>query len=62
VNDREHVAAWSKDAVAYWNRLVELHPDMPALKTHADEALKNDAEVAKWLAQSATAQPPPGQP
>jgi tetratricopeptide (TPR) repeat protein len=57
-NDRQQVAALSKDAVAYWNRLVELHPDLPALKTYADKAAKEDAEVAKWLAQAATAQAP----
>jgi tetratricopeptide (TPR) repeat protein len=47
--DPKQVAAWSKDAVAYWNRLSELYPDLPALKTYADEAMKRDAEVAKWL-------------
>ncbi len=46
-NDRRRVAAWSKDAVAFWNRQLELHPDVPVLKTYADDAIKNDAEVAK---------------
>lgn len=46
-NDRKQVAAWSKDAVAYWNHLLELHPDLPTLKTYAADAVKNDAEVAR---------------
>jgi hypothetical protein len=50
-NDRQQVAAWSKDAVAFWNRQVGLHPDVPDLKTYADDAVNSDAQVARWLAQ-----------
>jgi serine/threonine protein kinase len=56
-NDRQQAAAWSKDAVAFWNRLFELHPDLPVLKTYADDAMKKDAEVAQWLAQAPSTQP-----
>ena len=52
-NDRQQVAAWSKDAVAFWNRQVELHPDVPDLRKYADAAAKQDAEVAN-LAKSST--------
>ncbi len=51
-NDRRQAAAWSKDAVAFWNRQLDLHPDVPVLKTYANDAMKTDTEVAKWLAQS----------
>ncbi len=51
-NDRRQAAAWSKDAVAFWNRQLDLHPEVSVLKTYADDAMKKDAEVAKWLAQS----------
>lgn len=57
-NARKQAVTWSKEAVAFWNRLAELHPDVPALKTFADDAIKKDAEVAKWLAEAATAQAP----
>jgi len=53
-NDRAHVAAWSKDAVAFWNRLLELHPDISDLKTYANDAQKADSEVAQWLAGAST--------
>jgi serine/threonine protein kinase/tetratricopeptide (TPR) repeat protein len=55
-NDRRQVAAWSKEAVAFWNRQSDLHPDVPDFKTYADNAMKKDAEVAKWLAQPASTQ------
>jgi len=55
-NDRQQVAAWSKDAVAFWSRLLELHPDVPELKSYADDAMKTDAEVAQWLAKPASTQ------
>jgi tetratricopeptide (TPR) repeat protein len=55
-NDRQQVAAWSKDAVAFWNRQVDLHPDLPDLKTYAEDAMKSDAEVAQWLAQPPSTQ------
>jgi tetratricopeptide (TPR) repeat protein len=54
-NDRKQAAAWSADALAFWNRQVELHPDLPDLKTYADTAMKSDAQVAKWSAQPASA-------
>jgi hypothetical protein len=50
-NDRQQVSAWSKDAMAFWNRQLELHPDVPDLKAYADDAMKKDAEVVRWLAQ-----------
>ena len=53
-NDRQQVAAWSKDAVAFWNRQLDLHPDLPDLKKYADDAAKHDMEVAQWLAKSST--------
>jgi hypothetical protein len=56
-NDRRQAAVCSKDAVAFWNRQLELHPDLPALKTYANDATKADAEVAKWLAESESKQP-----
>jgi hypothetical protein len=56
-NDRQQVSAWSKDAVAFWSRLTELHPDVPELKTHADDAVKSDAAVAQWLARPTATQP-----
>jgi serine/threonine protein kinase len=56
-NDRKQATAWSSDAVAFWNRQLELHPDVTALKTYADEAMKDNAQVAQWLAQPASAPP-----
>jgi serine/threonine protein kinase len=53
-NDRPQVAAWSKEAVAFWNRQLDLHPDVPDLKNYADDAMKNDAKVAQWLANPST--------
>ena len=53
-NDRQQVAAWSKDAVAFWNRQLDLHPDLPDLKKYADDAAKQDSEVAQWLATPST--------
>lgn len=53
-NDRDRAAAWSADAVAFWKRQLELHPNVPAFKTYADEAMKRDAELAKWLALPAS--------
>jgi tetratricopeptide (TPR) repeat protein len=49
-NDRKSAVAFSKDAVAFWNHLVELYPDQPVLKAYADDAMKSDAEVTQWLA------------
>jgi hypothetical protein len=54
LNDRSGAAACSKDALMFWSRLAEQHPDVPGLKTYADDAAKQDAEVAKWLANPAT--------
>jgi hypothetical protein len=61
-NDRPQAATWSKDAVAFWNHQVELHPELPALKDYANEAIKADAEVSLWLARAATEQAPSTQP
>jgi tRNA A-37 threonylcarbamoyl transferase component Bud32/tetratricopeptide (TPR) repeat protein len=55
-NDRQQVSAWSKDAVAFWNRQLELHPDVPDLKAYADDAAKSDAHVGQWLAQPPSTQ------
>lgn len=56
-NDRQSVATWSKDAVAFWNHLLELHPDLPALKAYAEDAMKKEAEVDQWSAQATPTQP-----
>jgi serine/threonine protein kinase/tetratricopeptide (TPR) repeat protein len=63
-NDRQQAAAWSKDAVAFWNHQVELHPDLPALKDFVDEASKQSAKAAQWmwLPGSASTQPASTQP
>jgi uncharacterized protein YjiS (DUF1127 family) len=61
-HDRKQAAAWSKDAVAFWNRQLELHPDVPVLKTYADKAVTDDAQVAQWLAQPTSAPPLSTQP
>jgi tetratricopeptide (TPR) repeat protein len=61
-NDRQQVSAWSKDAVAFWNRQLELHPDVSTLKTYADDAVKADAEVTQWLAKAASTQATSTQP
>jgi len=53
-NDRQQAAAWSKDAVAFWNRQMELHPDLSLLRQYADAAAKQDAQVAQWLANPST--------
>ncbi len=45
-----------KDAAAFWNRQLELHPDVPVLKAYAIDEMKTDTEVAKWLAQSKSSQ------
>jgi hypothetical protein len=56
-NDHRNAAAWSRDAVAFWQRQIELHPDLPSLRQYADDAANSDAEVAKWLAQAPSTQP-----
>jgi hypothetical protein len=61
-NDRQQATAWSQDAVAFWNRQVELHPDLPVLKNYADDAAKQDAQAAQWLAAPASTQPASTQP
>ncbi len=61
-NDRRGAALWAHDAVQFWRRQVELHPDVPDLRTCADDAIKKDAEVAKWLAQAASTQATSTQP
>lgn len=63
-NDGQQAAAWSKDAVAFWNHQVELHPDLPALKDFVDEASKQSAKAAQWmwLPAPASTQPASTQP
>ena len=61
-NDRRDAAAWSRDAVEFWRRQTELHPDVPFLSQCADTAVKSDAEVAQWLAKPASTQPGSMQP
>lgn len=56
-NDRAQATAGSKDAVAFWIRQVDLHPDIPELRQLAADALKADAKVAQWLTQPASTQP-----
>ena len=35
-NDRKRAAAYAQDAVAFWNRLMDLHPDVPGVKQSAE--------------------------
>jgi hypothetical protein len=42
--------------VAFWNRQLDLHPDVPDITNYADDAAKKDAEVARWLAQPPSTQ------
>jgi hypothetical protein len=56
-NDRRDAALWARDAVQFWQRQVELHPDVPSLSQFADDAVKSDVQVTQWLAQSASTQP-----
>jgi hypothetical protein len=53
-NDRSGAATCSKDVLAFWSRLAKLHPDVPMLNTYADDAAKQDAEIARWLANPTT--------
>jgi serine/threonine protein kinase/tetratricopeptide (TPR) repeat protein len=54
LNDRSQAIGRSKDAVAFWNRLIELHPDLPMLQKYAEGAEEQDAKVAKWMAAPTT--------
>ncbi len=53
-NDRRDAALWARDAVQFWQRQMELHPDVPHFPGLNDEAVKEEAEVAQWLAQTAS--------
>ncbi|HEX4056064.1 MAG TPA: hypothetical protein VHX86_17515, partial [Tepidisphaeraceae bacterium] len=55
-NDRRDAALWARDAVQFWQRQMELHPDVPYFPRLADDAVKEDAEVAQWLARTASTQ------
>ena len=56
-NDRRDAPLWSRDAVQFWQRQIELHPDVPYFPRLTDDAVKEDAEVAKWAGQAAATQP-----
>jgi hypothetical protein len=53
-NDRRDAALWARDAVQFWQRQIELHPDVPYFPRLTDDAVKQDAEVAQWLARTAS--------
>jgi hypothetical protein len=61
-NDRRGAALWARDAVQFWQRQVELHPEVPYFSRFADDAVKEEAEVAQWLARTATTQASSTQP
>ena len=48
-------AAWSHEAVEFWRRQIELHPDAPGLERYADDAVKAEGEATAWLAKPAAA-------
>jgi len=48
--------------VQFWQRQVELHPDIPYFTRLTDDAVKEDAAVAQWLTQAASTQPTATQP
>jgi serine/threonine protein kinase len=56
-NDRRDAALWARDAVQFWQRQMELHPDVPYFPLLNDDAVKEEAEVAQWLAPTASTQP-----
>jgi hypothetical protein len=56
-NDRRDAALWARDAVQFWRRQMELHPDVPYFPRLNDDAVKEDAEVAQWLAKATSTQP-----
>jgi serine/threonine protein kinase len=55
-NDRRAVAASSRDAVEFWKQQADLHPEVPFLRQYAEHAVKADAQLADWLAQSPSTQ------
>jgi serine/threonine protein kinase len=52
-NDRRDATLWARDAVQFWQRQLELHPDVPYFPRLAEDAAKEDAQVAQWLARTA---------
>jgi hypothetical protein len=61
-NDRRDAALWARDDVQFWQRQIELHPDVSYFPRLTDDAVKEDAEVAQWLAQAASTRPTATQP
>jgi hypothetical protein len=55
-NDRRDAALWARDAVQFWQRQMELHPDVPDFPPLNDAAMKDDAKVAQWLARTPSTQ------
>jgi tRNA A-37 threonylcarbamoyl transferase component Bud32/tetratricopeptide (TPR) repeat protein len=55
-NDPKKAAAFSQDAVTFWNRMVDLHPELPVFKTYADAAKKLDGEIADSVKEPAATQ------
>jgi serine/threonine protein kinase len=61
-NDRRDAALWARDPVQFWQRQMELHPDVPFLSQLAADAVKEELDVAQWLAQTASTQAASTQP
>jgi serine/threonine protein kinase len=61
-NDRRDAALWARDAVQFWQRQMELHPDVPYFPRLTDDAVKEDVEVAQWLERTGSTQAPSTQP
>jgi hypothetical protein len=53
-DNRSAGAAFSRDAVEFWNRQVRLHPDIPGLRQKAADASKLDSDLSKWPANPST--------
>ena len=58
-NDRRDAALWARDAVQFWQRQMDLHPDVPYFPRYAndDGRQKDDAEVAQWRLANPSTQP-----
>ncbi|HWB52802.1 MAG TPA: serine/threonine-protein kinase [Tepidisphaeraceae bacterium] len=50
-NERAQALQWSEDALNFWNRLIELHPELPMLKDYAQTATKEKTQLTQWLAK-----------
>jgi serine/threonine protein kinase len=61
-HDLKKAAAWAKDAMAFWNHLMELHPEIPKLRTWAGYGIELDLEVGRLLSKGASTQPASSKP